>query len=517
MLADQSDSKRRRGPGRSGRAGRAAAAPRRAAPAILKRRIAPYDLLREEELVRIEAASETLLQEIGMEIREDPESLKLWKEAGAEVKGERLRFPKGLVRKVIVENVPSSFTQHARNPQRAVIIGGDHVVFSPAYGSPFVSDLEGGRRYGTIEDFRNLVKLTYANPWLNHSGGTVCEPVDVPVSKRHLDMVEAHLRFSDKPFMGSVTAGERAADSIEMARIVFGADFVERNCVILGNVNVNSPLVYDATMTAALKTYAAANQCAVVVPFILGGAMGPVTTAGAVAQAMAEAMVGVALTQLVRPGAPVILGNFLSSMSLRSGAPTFGMPEPSLGYFAVGQLARRLGVPLRCGGAITASKVADAQAAQESVDSLNATLLAGANFILHAAGWLEGGLTVGYEKFMIDADRLGMAHRFLEGLVIDENALALDAFREVGIGKHFLGCAHTLANYQTAYYDPALSDSDSFEQWRDGGSLDSQQRAHAAWKKALADYEPPPMDEAVSEALSDFVARRKAELPDAWY
>jgi trimethylamine--corrinoid protein Co-methyltransferase len=330
-------------------------------------------------------------------------------------------------------------------------------------------------------------------------------------------MVEAHLRFSDKPFMGSVTAGERAADSIEMARIVFGADFVERNCVILGNINVNSPLVYDATMTAALKTYAAANQCAVVVPFILGGAMGPVTTAGAIAQAMAEAMVGVALTQLVRPGAPVILGNFLSSMSLRSGAPTFGMPEPSLGYFAVGQLARRLGVPLRCGGAITASKVADAQAAQESVDSLNATLLAGANFILHAAGWLEGGLTVGYEKFMIDADRLGMAHRFLEGLVVDENALALDAFREVGIGKHFLGCAHTLANYQTAYYDPALSDSDSFEQWRDGGSLDSQQRAHAAWKKALADYEPPPMEEAVSEALSDFVARRKAELPDAWY
>ena len=245
--------------------------------------------------------------------------------------------------------------------------------------------------------------------------------------------------------------------------------------------------------------------------------MGPVTTAGAIAQAMAEAMVGVALTQLVRPGAPVILGNFLSSMSLRSGAPTFGMPEPSLGYFAVGQLARRLGVPLRCGGAITASKVADAQAAQESVDSLNATLLAGANFILHAAGWLEGGLTVGYEKFMIDADRLGMAHRFLEGLVVDENALALDAFREVGIGKHFLGCAHTLANYQTAYYDPALSDSDSFEQWRDGGSLDSQQRAHAAWKKALADYEPPPMEEAVSEALSDFVARRKAELPDAWY
>jgi trimethylamine--corrinoid protein Co-methyltransferase len=505
---------RRRSGGRAARRGGGDAP---AAAAILKREIAPYDLLREEELARIEGTSETLLQEIGMEIREDPESLALWTQAGAEVKGERVRFPKGLVKKIILDSAPKSFTQHARNPERSVIIGGDHVVFSPSYGSPFVRDLEGGRRYGTLEDFRNFVKLAYASPWLNHSGGTVCEPVDVPVSKRHLDMVEAHLRFSDKPFMGSVTAGERAEDSIEMARIVFGRDFVEKNCVILGNVNVNSPLVYDATMTAALKAYARANQCAVVVPFILGGAMGPVTTAGAIAQSMAEAMVGVALTQLVRPGAPVILGNFLSSMSLRSGAPTFGMPEPSLGYYVVGQLTRRLGIPLRCGGAITSAKTADAQAAQESVDSLNATLLAGANFILHAAGWLEGGLTIGYEKFMIDADRLGMAQVFLKGLPVDDNSLALEAFREVGIGKHFLGCAHTMANYKTAFYNPELSDSDSFEQWRDAGEQDIQQRALGRWKKVLADYEAPPMEEGVSEALAAFVERRKRELPDAWY
>ena len=215
-------------------------------------------------------------------------------------------------------------------------IGGDATVFSPAYGSPFVRDLEGGRRYGALEDFCNFIKLAYASPWLHHSGGTICEPVDVPVNKRHLDMVYSHIRYSDKPFMGSVTAPERAADSIEMCRILFGADTVESNCVILGNINVNSPLVYDDTMTGALKTYAAANQCAVVVPFILGGAMGPVTNAGAIAQALAEAMAGIALIQLIRPGAPAILGNFLSSMSLKSGAPTFGTPEPALGYYVIG-------------------------------------------------------------------------------------------------------------------------------------------------------------------------------------
>ena len=308
-----------------------------------------------------------------------------------------------MLRQTIQATAPKTFTQLARNPERSVQIGGDHTVFSPAYGSPFVRDLDRGRRYGAIEDFRNFVKLAYNAPWLHHSGGTICEPVDVPVNKRHLDMVYSHIRYSDKPFMGSITAPERASDSIEMCRILFGAETVENSCVILGNINVNSPLVYDDTMTGALKTYAAANQCTIVVPFILGGAMGPVTTPGAIAQALAEAMAGVALIQLIRPGAPAIMGNFLSSMSLKSGAPTFGTPEPALGYFVIGQLARRLGVPLRAGGAITSSKVADAQAAQESADSLLPTVMGGANFVLHSAGWLEGGLAMGYEKFMMDA------------------------------------------------------------------------------------------------------------------
>jgi trimethylamine--corrinoid protein Co-methyltransferase len=373
--------------------------------------------------------AERILAEIGIEFRDDAVALDLFRTAGAQVEGTRIRFEKGQIFE-LVRSAPASFIQHARNPLRSVTIGGDDTVFSPAYGSPFVRDLEGGRRYGTLVDFENFVKLAYASPYLHHSGGTICEPVDVPVNKRHLDMVYAHLRWSDKALMGSVTAPERAKDSIEMTRIALGADFVDKNCVIMGNVNVNSPLVYDETMSKATRAYAEANQCTVVVPFILGGAMGPVTPAGAIAQAHAEALVGVALTQLVRPGAPVIYGNFLSTMSLRTGAPTFGMPEAALAYMAVGQLARKHRLPLRCGGHFTASKVADAQAAQESADAMMPALMAGTNFVLHSAGWLEGGLTMGYEKFVLDCDRLGMMHRLMAGLDLDENGFAMDAFLE---------------------------------------------------------------------------------------
>ncbi len=309
-------------------------------PAYITRKIPTYQMLSDEGLAQFDLHADRILKEIGIEFRGDAEALELFRKAGADVKGERVRFEPGHVR-ALCKTAPEVFTQHARNPARSVQIGGKATVFSPSYGSPFVSDLEGGRRYGSLTDFENFIKLAYISPWLHHSGGTVCEPVEIPVNKRHLDMVYAHMRWSDKAFMGSVTAPERARDSVEMCRILFGADFVDKNCVILGNVNVNSPLVWDGMMTGAIRAYAEANQCSVIVPFILGGAMGPVTTAGALAQAYAEAMVGIALTQLVRPGAPAIFGNFLSSMSLRSGAPTFGMPEPSLAYFAFGALARR--------------------------------------------------------------------------------------------------------------------------------------------------------------------------------
>ncbi|TPP10077.1 trimethylamine methyltransferase family protein [Rhizobium glycinendophyticum] len=483
---------------------------------FIRRNIPTYDILSEENLARIEAVADRILAEIGIEFRDDPAALNLWRGAGAEIEGLRVRFPKGMLREILA-SAPAVFTQHARNPANNVEIGGSAVVFSPAYGSPFVMDLDKGRRYGTIEDFRNLIKLGQSSPYLHHSGGTICEPVDVPVNKRHLDMVYSHIKYSDRAFMGSVTAEERAEESIEMARILFGADFVDRNCVILGNVNVNSPLVWDGTMTKALRAYARANQAAVIVPFILGGAMGPVTSAGAIAQSLAETMAGCALTQLERKGAPVIFGNFLSSMSLRSGSPTFGTPEPAIGSMVVGQLARRLKLPLRCAGNFSNSKLPDAQAMQEGVMSMMSAVHCGANFILHSAGFVDGLLAMSYEKFVMDTDFCGALHSYLAGVVVDDNTLAMDAFEEVGPGSHFLGCAHTMRNYQTAFWDSALSDNEPFEKWSEAGSTDMAIRANLRWKKTLAEYEAPPLDVAIDEALRDYVDRMKRAKPDAWY
>jgi trimethylamine---corrinoid protein Co-methyltransferase len=299
-----------------------------------------------------------------------------------------------------------------------------------------------------------------------------------------------------------------------MCRLLFGAQFVADHCVILGNVNVNSPLVLDGEASRVIRVYAAANQAPVCVPFILGGAMGPVTTAGALAQCFAEATFCVALAQLERPGAPAILGNFLSSMSLRSGAPTFGTPEPALAYFAIGQLARRLGVPLRCGGNLCAAKVADAQAAYESANSMWPAFLAGANFVLHAAGWLEAGLAMSYEKFVMDVDQCGGFHTLARGMSLDENGFALAAFREIGPGKHYLGSSHTMANYLSAFHDFGLSDNGPYEQWSAEGSHDQLQRAHRRWQSLLESYQPPPLDATQDEALRDYIARRKRSMPD---
>src|SRR5579862_5848408 len=486
-----------------------------AAAPFITRAIPPYAMLDEEALATIEAHAERLLEEIGLEIRGDAEAVRLWREAGADIVEEcRVRVPKGLARTIVRRSAPAAFTQHARNPARSVTIGGRCTVLAPAYGSPFVSDVDSGRRYGTLRDFENFVKLAYLSPWLHHSGGTVCEPTDLPVNKRHLDMVYAHMRLSDKPFMGSVTSAARASDSIEMCRILFGREFVDEHCVILGNVNVNSPLVLDGEASRVIRTYAAANQAPVCVPFILGGAMGPVTTAGALAQCFGEAMFCVALGQLERPGSPAILGNFLSSMSLRSGAPTFGTPEPALAYFAIGQLARRLGVPLRCGGNLCASKVPDAQAASESANSLWPAFLAGANFVLHSAGWLEAGLVMSYEKFVMDVDQCGAFHTLAQGMALDENGFALDAFREIGPGKHYLGSRHTLSNYQTAFYDFQLADNNSYEQWSAEGGLDQKQRASKRVKALLSAYQPPPLDQPRDEALREYIERRKNSTAD---
>ena len=508
---------RRRG-GRAARAARAADRAIAAAQHLVqpRRRIPTYELLDAGALDRLETHADWILDEVGVDIRGDEESLELFRSAGARVDGERVRFDPGLARE-LCDSAPAVFEMHGRDPRHTVTVGGDHVVFSPAYGSPFVSDLEGGRRYATLEDFRNFVKLTYASPWLHHSGGTVCEPVDVPVNKRHMDMVYAHLRWSTKPFMGGVTSAERAEDSVAMARIAFGADRLERDCVIQGNINVNSPLVFDEVMTGALKAYARANQGNVISPFIIGGAMGPVTQPALIAQAHAETMVGIALAQLVRPGSPVVYGSFLTTMDLRSGAPTFGTPEAVLATYAMGQLARRLGLPLRCGGHYTASKAADGQAMLESADAMGAAVLAGANFVHQSAGWLEGGLVMGYEKFMMDADHLGMLVRLMQGLVVDDDSLAADGFREAGPGTAHLGTAHTLGHFATANFDSALADTSSFEQWTEDGAQDMARRANGRWKQALADYEPPALDPSIDAELQAFMDDRKGSMPDMWY
>lgn len=483
----------------------------------IKRTLPFFDVLDEEQIVSLEAQVDWIFQDVGIAFRDDPDALKLWKQAGATVDGDTVRAPADWIRN-LCKKAPAQFTQLARNPERSVTIGANHQVFAPVYGSPFVRDLEKGRRYGNLEALENLVRLTYLHPNLHHGGFVTCEPCDIPVSKRHLDMLYAHMTLSDKPHLGAITEKSRAQDSVDMAEIVFGKQVMEGNCVIMGNVNTNSPLLVDKVVTESIRVYSSRGQGIVVVPFILSGAMGPVATAASIAQAMAEAMMVCAYAQLIRPGAPFVLGNFLSSMSLKSGAPTFGMPEPVISNYAIGQLARRAGLPLRCGGSLTASKIEDAQSAYESADSMHSTMLSGAHFVLHAAGWLEGGLCTGFEKLVMDADRLGSYQKILsQGLDTSEDAFARDAYAEVEPGGHFLGCSHTMRNFKTAFYEPALSDNQNVESWEEAGSTDMRQNAFKRWKDMLKSYEQPPMDPAIREALSAFVAKRKEELPDAWY
>ncbi len=488
-----------------------------ATAAWIDRKIPYVEVLDEEGLQLIERNADTVLEEIGIEFRDFPKALQLFKAAGADIDGERVRFPRGLCRSIINASAPAEYKQHARNPERSVMVGGDRTVLVPAYGSPFVRDLDKGRRYATLEDFQNFVKLAYMSPGLHHSGGTICEPVDVPVNKRHFDMVYSHIKYSDKPFMGSVTAPERAQDTVDMAKIVFGDDFLQQNTVITSLINANSPLTFDATMLGAATVYAENNQATMISPFLLAGAMSPVSVAGTVTQILAEALAGISYVQLVRPGAPVIFGTFAAAVSMQSGAPTFGTPEPSLIMYAAAQIARRLGLPFRTGGGLCASKIPDAQAAYEAANTLQTSALAGVNFMLHTAGWLEGGLAMGYEKFIMDADQANMISKLLAGIDLSENGQALDALREVGPGSHFLGAAHTQANFEKAFYRSTIADNNSFEQWEQDGSKDAAQRANAIWKRMLRDYEAPPLDPAIDEALLDFIARRKSEFEDRDY
>ena len=489
-------------------------------PAYITRQIPEYEILGEEGLALIEANADKILEQTGIDFKDDAEALELFKAAGASIEAERVRFPKGMCRNIIQASAPKQFTQHARNPARNVEIGGKHTVLAPAYGSPFVRDLDGGRRYATIEDFRNFVKLAYMTPHLHHSGGTVCEPVDLPVNKRHFEMVYSHMKYSDKPFMGSVTAPERAQDTVDMCKILFGDNYLDAETgrpktITVSLINANSPMTFDETMLGALKVYARNNQACIVSPFILAGAMSPVTVAGTCAQSLAEALAGMTLIQLLNPGAPMIFGTFASSMSMATGAPTFGTPEPALVLNVMASLARRLGVPFRSGGAFCAAKVADAQAGYESSNSLWPAINAGVNFVLHTAGWMEGGLVMGYEKFVMDCDQAGMLATYAKGIDLSENGQAMDAIEEVGPGVHFLGCAHTQANFRQAFYRSPINDNNSYEQWKEDGEKDLAQVANEYYKKQLAEYVAPPLDPEIDAALIKFIEERKASFPDS--
>lgn len=498
------------------RRGRTRAAPPPARP-MRTRQIPAYALLGAPALRAIEDQADWILETIGVEFRGDATALALFAAAGAEVSGSRVRFAPGLAR-ALCATAPQQFTLHARDPAHSVILGGDHVVLMPGYGAPFVTDLAGGRRYATLRDFHNFVKLSYLSPYLHHSGGTVVEPTDIAVNKRHLDMVLAHLTLSTKPFMGAVTSPARAQDSLDMARLVFGAEAMETRAVMQGNINVNSPLVYDETMSGALRVYAAAGQCVCVSPAIFAGAMGPLSPAAVAAQTLAEGMVGIALAQLVRPGCACVFGSFHSTMSLRSGALTFGSPEANLVTMALSQLGRRLGVPVRSGGGqITASNAPDGQAMQDSADAMWATLLSGAHQVWHAAGWLEGGLVMSYEKFMLDLDHCGAMLTLLQGFDADAESLARDAYLETGPGRNFLSTAHTLRHYATANYQPGLPEPGPYETWAEAGAQRSDQRAAARWQAQLAAYEPPEMAASTANDLAAFVADRKSAMQDEWY
>ncbi len=481
----------------------------------IERNIPLYEFLDEATLEIIEYNAETVLEEIGVNFVDSPVALERWRSVGAIIEGERVRIPRGLARE-LCKTAPSKFVQHARNPERSVEIGGKSLVTAPVYGPPFVRDRDGGRRYATLADFQKFVKLGYMSKYLHHSGGTVCEPTDVPVNKRHLDMLLAHMVYSDKPFMGSVTEPSRAQDSVDMCEILFGKDFVQNNTVMTSLININSPLTFDSIMMGALEVFASNNQASIISPFIVGGAMAPVSVVGTLTQVLAEVLAGIAYSQIIKPGAPVIFGTFVTSIDMNSGAPTFGTPEASQILYGAGQLARRMNLPFRSGGGLCGSKLPDAQAAYETANTLNAALLGGVNFMLHSCGWLEGGLVASFEKFIMDADHLGTLQKMGLGVSADENGQAMDAIREVGPSGHYLGCDHTQRNFKSAFWRSNLFDYKPFETWYEEGARDTYSLAADRVAHQLASYQQPPLDPEILAALEKYVADKKAVMPDAF-
>ncbi len=471
-----------------------------------------YEILSLDAMAKLDAAWRRLVTEIGVEFMSD-RALDLFREAGQRVEENTVFLDPEFILAQVAK-APREFDVQARNPARSVHIGGDHMAFGAVYGPPFVREGD-VRRDGTWEDYQNFLRLAQHASVLDSAGGVVCEPNDRPLDSRHLDMNLALMTLTDKIYMGNVVSGPNAADTIAMGEILFGGrEAIEKTPVSISLINCNSPLRWDDRMLDALFEYAAAAQPVVLTPFILMGAMSPVTIPAALVQQIAEALSGIALAQLIRPGTPVIFGSFLSNIDMQSGSPTFGTPESGIGLLCTGQIARHFGLPFRTGGGLTSSQVADAQAGYESLMTLMPTFLAGTNWVMHTAGWLEGGLVSSFEKFIVDCQIAEMLQHEFTPMEIDDASLGFDAHLEVGHGGHFLGSMHTMERFRTCFYRPFLSSSDNYERWMRNGALDTSARAGNTWKKWLEAYEQPSLDDAVRAELEDYVNRRRIELGD---
>jgi trimethylamine--corrinoid protein Co-methyltransferase len=510
-LSEQVSATGRRAGGRQARISQRSA--KVAAFPTLTRKIPVYELVPDEAIELVHQESLRILTDVGIEFRDD-EAAAMWRQAGADVRGHRVRIEAQQLM-ALVSGIPSEFTLNARNPARSVRIGGANSIFVPMYGAPYVRDLDNQRRYGSLADLNNFHKLAYLSPALHSSSSIICEPMEIPVPRRHLHIINSAIRHSDKPFMGIVTARERAEDTIAMAKLVFGESFVDDNPVMVSITNCNSPLVWDATMLDALKVYARHNQPVILAPFALCGASTSASSVGSVAQVNAEALAGLAFTQLVRPGSPQLYGQFMVTVDMKSGAPMGGTPEAAQMMYLMGALARKYRLPWRTSGFHVGSKVNDAQAGYEANMLMHAAILSGANYIWHAAGWLEAGLVCGYSKFVTDAEQCEGWYRYAGGLSFDDFKEAMAAIREVGPGGHFLGTQHTLDHFEKAFFAPKLMDFSSFEQWSAEGANDMDARGRARARALIAGYEPPALDPAIEEALADFVKRRERELPDS--
>jgi len=471
-----------------------------------------YEILSEGAMATLDGGWKRIVSEIGVEFLSD-RALDLFRNAGQKVEDQRVRFDPDFLLEQVAK-APRSFDVQARNPANSVHIGDDSMVFGSVYGPPFVR--EGGvRRDASMEDFRNFSKLAQGFAALDSAGGIICEPENTPLDSRHLDMTYALQTLTDKIYMGNVVSGVNARDTLAMTEILFGGrEAIEATPATISLINCNSPLRWDDRMLEAQFEYSAANQPVVLTPFLLMGAMSPVSIPASLAQQMAEALTGIALSQLIRPGAPVIFGSFLSNIDMQSGSPCFGTPESGIGLLCTGQIARRFGLPVRSGGGLTSSQTADAQAGYESLMTMLPTFLAGINWVMHTAGWLEGGLVASYEKFVLDVQVLEMLQHEFTPLEIDEASLAFGAHDEVRHGGHFLGAAHTMERFRTCFYRPFVSSSDNHDRWMRGGAKDAAARAGEYAKKKLAEYEQPALDGSIREELESYVTRRRVELGD---